>query len=70
MIFQEPMTALNPAYTIGDQLMEGYRRHKSAGIAEARDRAVFLLNKVGIAAAMRGLVNIPISFPVGCVSGS
>ncbi|PSH70751.1 ABC transporter ATP-binding protein [Phyllobacterium brassicacearum] len=51
MIFQEPMTALNPAYTIGDQLMEGYRRHKSAGIAEARDRAVFLLNKVGIAAA-------------------
>jgi peptide/nickel transport system ATP-binding protein len=51
MIFQEPMTALNPAYTIGDQLMEGYRRHKRAGVAEARDRAVFLLNKVGIAAA-------------------
>jgi len=51
MIFQEPMTALNPAYTIGDQLMEGYRRHKRAGAAEARERAVFLLDKVGIAAA-------------------
>lgn len=51
MIFQEPMTALNPAYTIGDQLMEGYRRHKKAGVSEARDRAVLLLNKVGIAAA-------------------
>ncbi|KXF75807.1 peptide ABC transporter substrate-binding protein [Paramesorhizobium deserti] len=51
MIFQEPMTALNPAYTIGDQLMEGYRRHKHASVAEARERAVFLLNKVGIAAA-------------------
>ncbi|GGB12001.1 ABC transporter ATP-binding protein [Brucella endophytica] len=51
MIFQEPMTALNPAYTIGDQLMEGYRRHKHASAAEARERAVFLLGKVGIAAA-------------------
>jgi peptide/nickel transport system ATP-binding protein len=51
MIFQEPMTALNPAYTIGDQLTEGYRRHKKAGAAEARERAVHLLEKVGIAAA-------------------
>ena len=51
MIFQEPMTALNPAYSIGDQLTEGYRRHKKAGAAEARERAVHLLEKVGIAAA-------------------
>ncbi|HYE39859.1 MAG TPA: ABC transporter ATP-binding protein, partial [Ramlibacter sp.] len=51
MIFQEPMTALNPAYTIGDQLTEGYRRHKGAGAAQARERAVHLLGKVGIAGA-------------------
>src|SRR3712207_6453398 len=38
MIFQEPMTALNPVYTIGDQLTEGYRRHKGTGGRSARDR--------------------------------
>ncbi|HKH34116.1 MAG TPA: ATP-binding cassette domain-containing protein, partial [Beijerinckiaceae bacterium] len=48
MIFQEPMTALNPAYTIGDQLMEGYLRYKGGSAAAARDRAVHLLEKVGI----------------------
>ncbi|MBL8830771.1 MAG: ABC transporter ATP-binding protein [Rhodospirillales bacterium] len=51
MIFQEPMTALNPSYTIGNQMMEVYRRHKGATAAEARERAVFLLGKVGIASA-------------------
>ncbi len=51
MIFQEPMTALNPAYTIGNQLAEVYRRHKGGTPAEARARAAFLLGKVGIAAA-------------------
>lgn len=50
MIFQEPMTALNPVYTVGDQLCEVYRRHKSASKAEARERALDLLDKVGIAA--------------------
>ncbi|OZI23680.1 ABC transporter ATP-binding protein [Bordetella genomosp. 9] len=51
MIFQEPMTALNPAYTIGDQLTEHYRQHRGASAAQARDRAVELLERVGIAAA-------------------
>jgi peptide/nickel transport system ATP-binding protein len=59
MIFQEPMTALNPAYTIGDQLMEGYRRHKGASPAQARERAVFLLGKVGIASAGERLGQYP-----------
>src|SRR3954463_1432166 len=45
MIFQEPMTALNPVYTIGSQLAETYRRHRSASRREARDRAVHLLEK-------------------------
>ncbi|TCS55261.1 oligopeptide/dipeptide ABC transporter ATP-binding protein [Primorskyibacter sedentarius] len=48
MIFQEPMTSLNPAYTIGNQLQEVYRRHRRAGRAAARDRAIELLELVGI----------------------
>jgi peptide/nickel transport system ATP-binding protein len=59
MIFQEPMTALNPAYTIGNQLMEVYRLHKGAGEAEARERAIYLLGKVGIASAGERLGQYP-----------
>ena len=59
MIFQEPMTSLNPAYTIGDQLTEAYRRHLKGSRAEARDRAVFLLEKVGITAARGRLGQYP-----------
>jgi peptide/nickel transport system ATP-binding protein len=49
MIFQEPMTALNPAWTIGEQLIEVHRRHKRQGNAIARARAIDLLGRVGIA---------------------
>jgi peptide/nickel transport system ATP-binding protein len=59
MIFQEPMTALNPAYTIGDQLAEGYRRHKGARRRAARDRGVELLEKVGVSAASERLGQYP-----------
>src|SRR3546814_15489543 len=38
MIFQEPMTALNPAYTIGDQLTEALLRHRRVGRAKATER--------------------------------
>ncbi|MEM7425551.1 MAG: ABC transporter ATP-binding protein [Pseudomonadota bacterium] len=59
MIFQEPMTSLNPAYTIGNQLMEALQRHKKVSDAEARDRAVYLLEKVGITAAASRLGQYP-----------
>ncbi|ANN78535.1 ABC transporter ATP-binding protein [Bordetella flabilis] len=59
MIFQEPMTALNPAYTIGDQLTEHYVYHRRATQAQARDRAVALLDKVGIASAGQRLGQYP-----------
>ena len=59
MIFQEPMTALNPVYTIGNQLEEVYRRHKAGGRSEARERAVYLLEKVGITAAAERLRQYP-----------
>jgi peptide/nickel transport system ATP-binding protein len=50
MIFQEPMTSLNPAYTIGSQMTEGLRRHKKASQRIATDRAADLLARVGITA--------------------
>jgi peptide/nickel transport system ATP-binding protein len=59
MIFQEPMTALNPAYTIGDQLTESYLRHRKSSREEARGRAVELLGKVGIANARERLGQYP-----------
>ena len=59
MIFQEPMTALNPAYTIGDQLMEPYLHHKKSSQAQARERAIELLGKVGIASAAERMGQYP-----------
>ena len=48
MIFQEPMTALNPVLTIGDQLVETVRRHTGISRREARERAIEALRRVGI----------------------
>jgi peptide/nickel transport system ATP-binding protein len=59
MIFQEPMTSLNPAYTIGNQLEEAYLLHRPASRREARERAVQLLEKVGISAAASRLSSYP-----------
>jgi len=59
MIFQEPMTSLNPAYTIGDQLTETLLLHRKVSKAEARARAVELLEKVGITAAESRLSQYP-----------
>ncbi|MGD8992508.1 MAG: ABC transporter ATP-binding protein, partial [Desulfobacterales bacterium] len=59
MIFQEPMTSLNPCYTIGNQLEEALLRHKPTSRKKARERAVFLLEKVGITAAASRLKQYP-----------
>lgn len=48
MIFQEPMTSLNPVYTVGDQITEGILVHEDIGPEAARARAIDLLAKVGI----------------------
>jgi oligopeptide/dipeptide ABC transporter ATP-binding protein len=48
MIFQEPMTSLNPVFTIGEQVAEGIRLHQKKGRAEARADAVEMLAKVGL----------------------
>jgi peptide/nickel transport system ATP-binding protein len=46
MIFQEPMTSLNPAFTIGDQIVEGIVRHRRIGRAAAREQAIEMLRRV------------------------
>ena len=48
MVFQEPMTALNPVKTIGEQVAEGIRWHTRCGRAEAEDRARRILDRVGL----------------------
>jgi oligopeptide/dipeptide ABC transporter ATP-binding protein len=50
MIFQEPMTSLNPVYTIGEQIIEAIRAHEEISKAKALERTVELLRKVGVPA--------------------
>ncbi len=59
MIFQEPMTSLNPVFTIGDQLTEAVRWHERVSMATARDRAIEMLSKVGIPSPERRLADYP-----------
>jgi peptide/nickel transport system ATP-binding protein len=59
MIFQEPMTALNPAFTIGDQMVEAYLYHVGGTRAQAVDRATQMLEKVGIGSARSRLGQYP-----------
>ena len=64
-IFQDPLTTLNPLYTIGRQLTETMRTHLPIGEAEARKRAVFWLERVGIPAAARRIDSYPHEFSGG-----
>lgn len=48
MIFQEPMTSLNPCYTIGDQIMEAILLHQTPHRSEAKARAIEILRRVGM----------------------
>ncbi|MBM4341143.1 MAG: ABC transporter ATP-binding protein [Deltaproteobacteria bacterium] len=59
MVFQEPMTSLNPCYTIGDQLEEAFMQHRKASRSETRKRAVQFLDRVGITAATSRLRQYP-----------
>jgi len=59
MIFQEPMTSLNPAFTVGDQIAEAIRRHENVGKREARARAIEMLRRVRIPAPERRIDDYP-----------
>jgi peptide/nickel transport system ATP-binding protein len=64
-IFQDPLTSLNPLYTIGHQLVETIRTHLDLGPGEARERALSLLREVGIAGAEQRLDHYPHQFSGG-----
>jgi oligopeptide/dipeptide ABC transporter ATP-binding protein len=59
MIFQEPMTSLNPVFTVGEQIAEAVRLHQGVGKREAHDRAVEMLRLVKIADPERRLNDYP-----------
>ena len=59
MIFQEPMTSLNPVFTIGNQIAEAIKTHESVTMRAALTRAENLLNRVGVPDARRILKNYP-----------
>jgi len=65
MVFQDPLTSLNPLYTIGKQLTETIRTHVSVDERGARTRAIELLNEVGIPAAERRVGQFPHQFSGG-----
>ncbi len=59
MIFQEPMTSLNPVYTCGDQIAETIRLHEHLGRSESWERAIAMLEQVGIPDAKRRAKQFP-----------
>ncbi len=59
MIFQEPMTSLNPSYTIGEQIIEALERHRGLNRKQARERAIELLRRVGIPSPERRIDDYP-----------
>jgi peptide/nickel transport system ATP-binding protein len=65
MIFQEPMTALNPVHTVGDQVAEPLRLHRGLSASAARKEAVALLDRVGIPDAARRIDAYPHQFSGG-----
>jgi len=65
MIFQDPLTSLNPLYRVGEQLVETIRTHTSLNAAEARQRAIALLDEVGIPAPERRIDGYPHEFSGG-----
>jgi peptide/nickel transport system ATP-binding protein len=65
MVFQDPLTSLNPLYTVAEQLIETIRTHMPLSQADARKRAIKLLDDVGIPAAERRIDDYPHQFSGG-----
>ncbi|NLK07925.1 MAG: ABC transporter ATP-binding protein, partial [Firmicutes bacterium] len=65
MIFQEPMTALNPVYTVGDQIIEAIRLNQKLDKKAAREHAIDMLRKVGISVPERRVDQYPWQFSGG-----
>lgn len=59
MIFQEPMTSLNPSYTVGEQIIEGLVKHRKLSRTQAREKAIDILRKVRIPSPEQRLDEFP-----------
>lgn len=65
MIFQDPMTSLNPVYTIGNQIMEAITRHQGLNKKEAKKKTIEMLELVGIPSPEKRVKNYPHEFSGG-----
>lgn len=65
MIFQEPMTSLNPVFTVGDQIIENIQVHETVSKEEARERTIKLLGQVGISRPEQVIDNYPFQLSGG-----
>ena len=65
MIFQDPMTSLNPVYTVGNQISEAIRRHQGLNKKEAKEKAIEMLKLVGIPSPEKRVDNYPHEFSGG-----
>ena len=65
MVFQEPMTALSPVYTIGSQIIEAIMLHQKVSKSEARERAIAMLDRVGIPQPQRRIDDYPFQMSGG-----
>jgi peptide/nickel transport system ATP-binding protein len=65
MIFQDPMTSLNPVHKVGDQIIEQIQEHEALPDQQARERTIELLERVGIPRARERIDNYPFEFSGG-----
>ena len=65
MVFQDPMTSLNPVYTVGNQIMEMILEHENMNRAQAKERAIEMLRLVGIPSPEKRIHNYPHEFSGG-----
>jgi peptide/nickel transport system ATP-binding protein len=65
MIFQDPLSAMHPYYTVGNQIVEAYRVHNNVSKKQARDRAIEMLDRVGIPQPDRRIDDYPHQFSGG-----
>ena len=69
MIFQEPMTSLNPVFTVGRQIMESFIIHQKLNKKEARTKAIEMIRMVGVSPTRKKLwTNTRMNFPAVCAN--